>query len=48
VTLFGFGAVGVVGILSMVLGAIIMVIYNVKAPAYFKGETLDKRVWTTD
>lgn len=48
VTLFGFGAVGVVGILSMVLGAVIMVIYNIKAPSYFKGETLDKRVWTAD
>lgn len=48
VTLFGFGAVGVVGILSMVLGAVIMVMYNVKAPAYFQGKTLDKRVWTTD
>ncbi|MEY4396952.1 MAG: hypothetical protein RLZZ40_708 [Actinomycetota bacterium] len=48
ITLFGFGAVGVVGILSMVLGAVIMFIYNAKAPAYFQAKTLDKRAWTTD
>jgi amino acid transporter len=48
ITIFGFGAVGVVGLLSMVLGAIIMVIYNAKAPVYFQGKTLDKRVWTAD
>ena len=48
ITIFGFGAVGVVGILSMVLGAVLMFIYNAKSPAYFQGKTLEKRVWTTD
>ena len=48
ITIFGFGAVGVVGILSLVFGALLMVIYNAKAPAYFQGTTLEKRVWTKD
>ncbi|MEY4313012.1 MAG: hypothetical protein RLZZ319_521, partial [Actinomycetota bacterium] len=48
VTIFGFGAVGVVGLLSLVFGAVLMVVYNVIAPAYFQGKTLDKRVWTKD
>ena len=48
VTLFGFGAVGVVGLLSMAVGAVLMIIYNVKAPDYFQGKTLEKRVHTAD
>jgi hypothetical protein len=48
VTLFGYGAVGVVGILSMVIGAVLMFWFNIVAPAYFQGKTLEKRVHTVD
>jgi len=48
VTLFGFGAVGVVGILSLAVGAVLMFIYQFIAPAYFQGKTLEKRVHTAD
>lgn len=48
VTLFGYGAVGVVGILSMVIGAVLMFWFNIVAPAYFQGKTLEKRVHTAD
>ena len=43
ITIFGAGAVGVVGILAMVLGAIAMAVQWVTSPGYFKGETLAKR-----
>ncbi len=48
VTIFGFGAVGVVGILSLVFGALLMFLYAPRSPDYFTGKTLDKRVWTKD
>ena len=48
VTLFGYGAVGVVGILSLLAGAVLMVIYEFRAPAFFRGKTLEKRVHTAD
>jgi amino acid transporter len=41
-TLFGIGAVFVLGIGSLLLGVVLMVIWNAIAPAYFNGETLPK------
>jgi amino acid transporter len=38
--IFGVGGVFVVGIGTLVLGAILMFVYNAVAPAYFRGETL--------
>jgi len=43
ITVFGLGAVGVVGILALVLGAIAMVLQWVSSPAFFRGETLPMR-----
>jgi hypothetical protein len=43
VTIFGYGAVGVVGILAMLLGVVLMLAWKVKAPEYFRGETLPMR-----
>jgi amino acid transporter len=37
---FGVGGVFVIGIGTLVIGALLMVVYNVVAPAYFRGETL--------
>jgi amino acid transporter len=41
-TLLGIGAVFVLGIGSLVLGGVLMVIWNAVSPAYFRGETLPK------
>ena len=41
--LFGVGGVFVIGIGSLVFGAVLMGIYNAIAPAYFRGETLRVR-----
>jgi amino acid transporter len=38
--IFGVGGVFVIGIGSLVLGAVLMFVYNAIAPAYFRGETL--------
>ena len=38
--IFGVGGVFVIGIGTLVLGAVLMFIYNAIAPAYFRGETL--------
>ena len=38
--IFGVGGVFVIGIGSLVLGAVLMFAYNAIAPAYFRGETL--------
>ena len=43
VTIFGRGAVGVVGILAMILGLVLMLVWRVRAPEYFRGETLPMR-----
>jgi amino acid transporter len=44
VTIFGFGAVAVVGVASMLLGLVLMVIWRVLAPDYFTpGEPLGRR-----
>jgi hypothetical protein len=44
VEILGFGAVGVVGLGILVIGIILMIIWNIMSPDYFKGKTLDKRV----
>src|ERR1700712_4085449 len=43
VTIFGIGAVAVVGIGAMLVGAVVMVIWWVRSPDYFRGRTLEKR-----
>ena len=42
-TIFGFGAVAVVGIGALVLGVILMVVWWAMAPRFFRGETLPMR-----
>jgi hypothetical protein len=41
-TVFGIGGVFVIGIGSLVLGALLMFIYSRIAPAFFRGQTLTK------
>ncbi len=43
VTIFGIGAVAVVGIGAMVLGVILMLIWWAVKPDFFRGQTLSKR-----
>jgi amino acid transporter len=43
VTIFGFGAVAVVGIGALVLGVILMFIYWAMEPDFFRGRTLPRR-----
>ena len=42
-TLNGIGGVFIIGIGSLLLGVVLMVVWNIIAPAYFRGETLEKR-----
>ena len=42
-TLFGVGGVFVIGIGALVLGGVLMVVYRLVAPAFFRGETLARR-----
>lgn len=42
-TLFGVGGVFIVGIGSLLLGVVLMFIWNGVAPAFFRGETLPRR-----
>lgn len=42
-TLFGIGGVFIIGIGSLLLGVVLMVIWNAVAPAFFRGETLPRR-----
>ena len=42
-TLWGIGGVFVLGIGSLLLGVVLMMIWNAMAPAFFRGETLPKR-----
>ena len=39
-TLFGIGGVFILGIGSLLIGVVLMVVYNMFAPAFFKGETM--------
>lgn len=43
VTIFGMGAVAVVGIGAMVVGLILMIIWRFMKPDFFKGKTLSRR-----
>ncbi len=43
VTIFGYGAVAVVGIGALALGLVLMVVQWITAPAYFRGLTLPRR-----
>ena len=42
-TLFGIGGVFIIGIGSLLLGVVLMFIWNAAAPAFFRGETLPRR-----
>jgi hypothetical protein len=42
-TLFGVGGVFIIGIGALLLGVVIMIGWNLAAPAFFRGETLPKR-----
>lgn len=42
-TLFGIGGVFVIGIGALLLGVVLMIVWNVIAPAFFRGETLPKQ-----
>ncbi|MFA9276345.1 MAG: APC family permease [Rhodoluna sp.] len=48
VTIFGAGAVGVVGLMSIGVGAVLMIWWNLVNSEYFKGKTLEKRAHTAD
>ncbi len=43
ITLFGAGAVGVVGLLALAMGVALMLVWMAMHPEYFKGKTLAKR-----
>ncbi|WP_167105542.1 APC family permease [Mycobacterium sp. DL592] len=43
VTIFGFGAVAVVGVGALVLGVVLMVVQWITAPDFFQGRTLSRR-----
>jgi len=43
VTIFGVGAVAVVGIGALVLGLVLMVVERVRSPQFFAGQTLPRR-----
>lgn len=43
-TLFGIGGVFIIGIGSLLIGVVLMFIWNAIAPAFFRGETLPKAV----
>jgi hypothetical protein len=43
VTIFGFGAVAVVGIGALVLGVVMMVVWWLASPPFFHGHTLPRR-----
>ena len=42
-TLNGVGGVFIIGIGALLLGVVLMVVWNMVAPAFFRGETLSKR-----
>jgi amino acid transporter len=43
VTIFGYGAVAVVGIGALLLGVVMMFVWRIASPAYFQGLTLPRR-----
>jgi hypothetical protein len=43
VTIFGYGAVAVVGIGALALGVVMMFVWRIASPSYFQGLTLPRR-----
>ena len=43
VTIFGIGAEAVVGVLGLLLGAVLMIIWRIVKPDFFQGKTLTRR-----
>ena len=43
VTIFGYGAVAVVGIGALALGVVMMIVWWIASPAFFHGHTLSRR-----
>ena len=43
VTILGFGAVAVVGVGALVLGVVVMIVWWLMSPDYFRGRTLSRR-----
>ncbi|GAY15928.1 APC family permease [Mycobacterium sp. shizuoka-1] len=41
-SILGIGTAFVVGVLSLAFGVVLMIVWNLKAPAFFRGETLPK------
>ena len=39
-SLAGIGTVFIIGVLSLVLGVLLMIVWNLKSPAFFRGQTL--------
>lgn len=44
----GIGAVFIIGVLSLVLGVVLMILWNIRAPAFFRGQTLTRERTTAD
>ena len=41
-SLAGIGTVFIIGVLSLVLGVLLMILWNLKSPAFFRGQTLKR------
>jgi len=41
-SLAGIGTVFIIGVLSLVLGVLLMILWNLKSPAFFRGQTLTR------
>jgi hypothetical protein len=41
-SIVGVGTAFVVGVVSLALGVVLMILWNLKAPAFFRGKTLPK------
>ncbi|MBU3706930.1 MAG: APC family permease [Mycobacterium sp.] len=41
-SLAGIGTVFIIGVLSLVLGVLLMIVWNLKSPAFFRGQTLKR------
>ena len=41
-SLLGVGTAFVVGVFGLALGVVLMIVWNLKAPAFFRGETLPR------
>ena len=41
-SLAGIGVVFIIGVASLIFGVLLMILWNLKSPAFFRGETLKK------